>query len=168
MPSTYTIADQIHESGKAGKNCKISVDNGRENQKQIIEELMWLVKNMEINQTNYANDMRTLCTCLEKRDKEMEIMKIKHFDHVTDMQSQHAKEIETMKANHDREINFMQSKLSGLEENMTIMELNHSNQVIAMEASFQEEISAIQNQLSIMDDEMTIMTFDYNNQLATM
>ena len=65
-------------------------------------------------------------------------MKIKHSDHITDMQSQHSKKIETMKANHDTEINFMQSKLSGLEENITIKELNHSNQVTAMEASYQE------------------------------
>ena len=55
----------------------------------------------------------------------MEIMKIKHSDHITDMQSQHAKEMETMKANHDREIISMQSKLLVLQEKMTIMELNH-------------------------------------------
>jgi len=112
--------------------------------------------------------MRTLYTYLEKCDKEMEIMKIKHSNHVTDMKSQHAKEIETMKANHDKEINFMQSKLSSLEEKMMIMEFNHSNQVTAMEASYQEEIILIQNKLSTMDEEMTIMRFDYNNQLATM
>ena len=45
---------------------------------------------MEINQTNYTNDVRTLCTYLEKRNKEMEIT-----------QNQHAKEIEAMKTNHD-------------------------------------------------------------------
>ena len=45
---------------------------------------------MEINQTKYANDVRTLCTHLEKRNREMEIM-----------QNQHAKEIEAMKINHD-------------------------------------------------------------------
>ena len=109
-----------------------------------------LVKNMELNQeksiTDYVKDMRTLYTHLEKRDKEME----------------------TMKANHDREINFMQSKLSGLEENMKIMELNHSNQVTAMKASYREEISSIQNRLSTMDEEMAIMKFDYNNELTTM
>ena len=85
VPSTCTIVDQIHDSGKAGTN-----DNEKEDQKQIIQELMLLVKNMEINQTNYANDVRTLCTHLEKRNREMEIM-----------QNQHAKEIEAMKTNHD-------------------------------------------------------------------
>jgi len=37
---------------------------------------------MEINQTNYTNDVRTLCTHLEKHNREMEIM-----------QNQHAKEL---------------------------------------------------------------------------
>ena len=100
VPSTFTIANQIHDSGKAGTN-----ENGKENQKQIIQELMLLVQNMEINQTNYANDVRTLGTHLEKRNREMEIM-----------QNQHAKEIEAMKINHDTEISFMQSNLLGLEE----------------------------------------------------
>ena len=75
---------------KAGTNYKISVDNEKEDQKQIIQELMLLVKNMEINQTYYVNDVKTLCTHLEKRNREMEIM-----------QNQHAKEIEAMKTNHD-------------------------------------------------------------------
>jgi len=46
---------------------------------------------MELNQekfvTDYVKDMRTLYTHLEKRDKEMEIMKVKHSDHVTNMQN---------------------------------------------------------------------------------
>ena len=45
---------------------------------------------MEANQTNYVNDVRTLCTHLEKRNREIEIM-----------QNQHAKEIEAMKTNHE-------------------------------------------------------------------
>ena len=80
-PSICTVADQIHGSGKTGTSCQISVDNERENDKKIIEELMRLVKNMELNQenfvTNYVKVMRTSYTHLEKRDKEMEIMKIK-------------------------------------------------------------------------------------------
>jgi len=140
VPSTCTIADQIHDNGKARTN-----DNEKEDQKQIIHELMLLVKNMEINQTNYANDVRTLCTHLEKSNREMEIM-----------QNQHTKEIEAMKINHDTEISFMQSKLSGLEENMTTMKTNHDR-----------EINSMQNNLLTMDEEMTIMTFDHNNQLAT-
>ena len=72
LPSTCTIADH---SGKVGTNCKNSVDNEKEDHKQIIQELMLLVKNMEINQTNCANDVRILCTHLEKRNREMEIMK---------------------------------------------------------------------------------------------
>ena len=36
VPSTCTIADQIHDSGKAGTNCKNSVANEKEDQKQII------------------------------------------------------------------------------------------------------------------------------------
>jgi len=136
VPSTCTIANQIHDSGKAGTN-----DNEKENQKQIIQELMLLVKNMDINQTNYANDVRTLCTHLEKRNREMEIM-----------QNQHTKEIEAMKINHDTKIYFMQSKLSGLEENMATMKANHDR-----------EINSMQNKLLTMDEEMTIMTFDHNN-----
>ena len=69
MPSTCAITNQIHDSGKAGTN-----DNEKEDQKQIIQELMLLVKNMEINQTNYTDDVRTLCTHLEKHNREMEIM----------------------------------------------------------------------------------------------
>jgi len=83
---------------------------------------MLLVKNMEINQTNYANDVRTLCTHLEKRNREMEIM-----------QNQHTKEIEAMKINHDTEISFMQSKLSGLEEKMTTMQTNHKEEINSMQ-----------------------------------
>ena len=68
---------------------------------------------MELNQekfvTNYVKNMKTLYTHLEKRDKETKIMKIKHSDHVTDMQSQHAEEMETMKANHDRKRSSMQA-----------------------------------------------------------
>ena len=141
VPSPCTITDQIHDNGKAGTN-----DNEKEDHKQIIQELMLLVKNMEINQTNYANDVRALCTHLEKCNREMEIM-----------QNQHAKEIEAMKTNHDTEISFMQSKLSGLEENMMTMKANHDR-----------EINSMQNKLLTMDEEMTIMTFDHNNQLATM
>lgn len=91
---------------------------------------------MEINQTNYANDVRTLCAHLEKRNKEMEIMKIKHFDHITDMQNQHAKEIEAMKTNHDTKISFMQSNLSGIEENMTTMKSNHDRKLILCKTSY--------------------------------
>lgn len=87
---------------------------------------------MDISQTNYANDVRTLCTHLEKRNKEMEIMKIKHSDYITNMQNQHAKEIEAMKANHDTKISFMQSKLSGLEETMTTMKANHDTEINSM------------------------------------
>ena len=136
VSSTCTIADQVHDSGKAGTN-----DNEKEDQKQIIQELMLLVKNMEINQTNYVNEARTLCTHLEKRNKEMEII-----------QNEHAKEIEAMKTNHDTEISFIQSKLSGLEENMKIMKANHDR-----------EINSMQNKLLTMDEEMTIMIFDHNN-----
>ena len=63
MPSTCTVADQIHHNGKTGTSCQISVDNERENDKQITEELMRLVKNMELSQekfvTDYVKDMRT-------------------------------------------------------------------------------------------------------------
>jgi len=141
VPSTCTIADQIHDSEKAGTK-----DNEKEDHKHIIQKLMLLVKNMEINQTDYANDVRTLCTHLEKHNRGMEIM-----------QNQHAKEIEAMKINHDTEISFMQSKLSNLEENMTTMKANHDR-----------EINSMQNKLLTMDEEMTIMTFDHNNQFATM
>jgi len=98
VPSNCTITNQIHDSRKAGTSYQISVDNERENEKQIIEELMRLVKNMDINQekfaTDYVKDMRTLYTHMEKRDKEME----------------------TMKANHDKEINSMQNKLLTMDE----------------------------------------------------
>lgn len=69
LSSTCTVSDQFHDSGKAGTN-----DNEKEDQKKIIQDLMLLVKNMEINQTNYVNDVRTLCTHLEKRNREIEIM----------------------------------------------------------------------------------------------
>ena len=74
MPSTCTVANQIHDSGKAGTNYQISVDNERENHKHIIEELTQLVKNMQLSKKKligyYAKDMRNLYTHLEKRDKE--------------------------------------------------------------------------------------------------
>lgn len=41
VPSTCTIADQIHDNGKSGTN-----DNEKEDHRQIIQELMLLVKNM--------------------------------------------------------------------------------------------------------------------------
>ena len=139
VSSTSTIADQDHDSEKAGTN-------DREEQRQIIQDLMMLVKNMESNQTSYVNDVRTLCTHLEKRNREMEIV-----------QSQHAKEIEAIKTNHETEIRIMQSKMSGLEENMVTMKADHDR-----------EIDSMQNKLLTMDEEMTIMMFDHNNQLATM
>jgi len=141
VSSTGTVADQVHDSGKSGTN-----DDEREEQKQIIQDLMTLVKNMESNQTNYINDVRTLCTHLEKRNREMEIV-----------QNQHVKEIEAMKTKYETEIRIMQSKISGLEENMVTMKADHDR-----------EIDSMQNKLLIMDEEMTIMTFDHNNQLATM
>jgi len=61
-----------------------------------------------------------------------------------------------MKINHDTKNCFIQSKLSGLEENMTTMKANHDR-----------EINSMQRKLLTMDEEMTIMTFDHNNKLAT-
>lgn len=107
---------------KQGQIVKTVLTMKRKIRSKLIQELMRLVKNMEINQTNYANDVRTLCTHLEKRNKEMQIM-----------QNQHAKEIEAMKTNHDTEISFMQSKLSGLEENMTNMQANHKEKINSMQ-----------------------------------
>ena len=49
------------------------------------------------------------------------------------MQNQHTKEIEAMKTNHDTKISFMQSKLSGLEENMTTMQENHNKEINSMQ-----------------------------------
>jgi len=141
VSSIGTITDQVHDSRKAGIS-----DNEKGEQKQIIQDLMMLVKNMERNQTNYANDVKTLCTHLEKRNREMEVV-----------QNQHAKEIEAIKTNHETEIRIMQSKMSGLEESMTTMKADHDR-----------EIDSMQNKLLTMDEEMTIMTFDHNNQLATM
>jgi len=78
--STCTIGRRIHDSGKAETSCQISVDNEKENDKHLIEELKQLVKDMrfsqtqlvkimELNQekiiTNYVKDMRTLYTQLE-------------------------------------------------------------------------------------------------------
>ena len=60
----------VEKQGQITKSVS-TVDNEKEDQNKIIQELMRLVKNMEINQTNYANDMRTLRTHLEKHDKEM-------------------------------------------------------------------------------------------------
>ena len=85
VSSTSTIADQVHDSGKSGTN-----DNEREEQKQILQDLMMRVRNMEINQTNYVNDVKTLCTHLEKRNREIEVT-----------QNQHAKEIEAMKTKYE-------------------------------------------------------------------
>lgn len=141
VSSTGTIVDQVHNSGKSGTN-----DNEKEEQKQIIQDLMTLVKNIESNQNNYVNDVKTLCTHLEKRNREMEIV-----------QNQRAKEIEAMKTKYETEIRIMQSKMSGLEENMVTMKADHDR-----------EIDSMQNKLLTMDEEMTIMTFDHNNQLATM
>jgi len=76
--STENIADQVHDSEKSGTN-----DNEREEQQQILQDLMMIIRNMESNQTSYVNDVRTLCTHLEKRTREIEVM-----------QNHHAKEIE--------------------------------------------------------------------------
>ena len=86
---------------------------------------------MELNQekiiTDYVKDMRTSYTQLEKRDEEMEVMKIKHSDHVAtivekctqkmddmriDMQSQHAKEMETMEINHSNHMTTIQNLIA--------------------------------------------------------
>ena len=141
VSSTGNIADQVHDSEKSGTN-----DNEREEQKQIIRDLMMLVRNMEINQTNYVNDVKTLCTHLEKCNREIEVT-----------QSHHAKEIEAIKTNYETEIRIMQSRLSVLEENMVTMKADHD-----------KEIDSMQNKLLTMDEEMTIMTFNHNNQVADM
>ena len=140
VSSTGNIADQVHDSEKSGTN-----DNEREEQKQILRDLMMLVRNMEINQTNYVNDVKTLCTHLEKRNREIEVT-----------QNQHAKEIEAMKTKYETEIRSMQSKMSVLEENMVTMKadhdreidsmtFNHNNQLADMQANHKEEINFMQH-----------------------
>lgn len=39
VPSTCTVARRIHDIGKTRTNCQINVDNERENDKHVIEEL---------------------------------------------------------------------------------------------------------------------------------
>lgn len=60
-----------------------------------------LGKNMELNQekiiTDYIKDMRTLYTQLEKRDEEMESMKIKHSNHVATIVEKCAQNMEAMR-----------------------------------------------------------------------
>ena len=90
--------------------------------------------------------MKTLCTHLEKRSREIEVT-----------QNQHAKEIEAMKTKYETEIGNMHSKMSVLEENMVTMKADHD-----------KEIDSMQSKLLTMDEEMTIMTFNHNNQLADM
>lgn len=136
-----TILNQVYDSEKSGTN-----DYEREEQKQIMQDLMMLVKNTESNQANYVNDVRTLCTHLEKRNREIEVT-----------QNQRAKEIEAMKTRYETEIGNMQSKISGLEENMVTIKADHDR-----------EIDSMQNKLLTMDKEMTIMTFNHNNQVADM
>jgi len=86
-----------------------------------------MVKNMEINQEkfviDYVNDMRTLYTYLQKKDKEME----------------------TMKANHDGEINYVQNKLLTMNEEMTIMTFDYSNQLATMQANHKKEINSMKH-----------------------
>ena len=67
VSSTGNIAD--HHSEKSGIN-----DNEKEEQKQIIQDLKMLVKNLESNQTNLINDVKNLSTHMEKRNKEIEDM----------------------------------------------------------------------------------------------
>lgn len=166
-PSTCTVAREIHDSGKAGTSYQISVDNERENDKHLIEELKQLVKDiqfsqkqlvkyMELNQekivTNYVKDMRTLYTQLEKHDEEMEIMKSKHSDHVTtvvekcaqnmeDIRTNMQKEMKTMKANHGKEINSMQSKFLTMDEEMNIMRFDYNNLLATMQANHKIDIN---------------------------
>lgn len=127
-----------------------------------------LVKNMELNQekliADYANDMRTLYTQLEKCDEQMEIMKIKHSDHVvtvvekcahnmkamrTDTQSHHEKEMSTIQvkyntmmeateSGHDKERTSMQSYL-------LVMREKHAKEMETMKANHDREISSMQN-----------------------
>ena len=85
VSSTGNIVDQVHDSEKSGTN-----NSEREEQKQIIQDLMMLVRNMESNQTSLINDVKTLCTHLEKRNRELEVT-----------QNQHAKEIEAMKIKYE-------------------------------------------------------------------
>ena len=141
MSSTRNIADQVHDSEKSGTN-----NSEREEQKQIIQDLMMLVRNMESNQTSLINDVKTLCTHLEKRNRELEVT-----------QNQHAKEIEAMKIKYETKIRSMQRKMLVLEENMVTMKADHDR-----------EIDSMQNKLLTMEEEMTIMTFNHNNQLADM
>lgn len=106
-----TVARQIHDSGKAGTRCQINIENERENDKYLIKELKQLVKGMQFNQTqlvkvmelnqeiliaDYAKDMKTLYTKLEKWDEVIEIMKINHFDHIATVVEKCAQKMEAM------------------------------------------------------------------------
>ena len=159
VSSTRNIAD--HHSEKSGIN-----DNEKEEQKQIIQDLKMLVKNLESNQTNLINDVKTLRTHLEKRNREIEVT-----------QSHHAKEIEAIKTNYETEIRIMQSRLSVLEENMVTMKanhdreidsmtFNHNNQLDNMQANHKEEINFMQHYLMDIKEKNNKMIKDMEEHHA--
>jgi len=146
VSSTGTIADQVHDSEKSGIN-----DNEKEEQKQIIQDLMMLVKNMESNQTNLINDVKTLCTHLEKRNREMEIVQNQHAKEIEAMKTKYETEIGNMQANHEEEINSMQHCLMNIkEENVKVikdMEEHHAGQISAIKIEHSRQMDAIRIQV---------------------
>ena len=64
--------------------------------------------------------MRTLYTQLEKHDEEMEIMKIKHSDHITTVVEKCAQNMEVMRtdmqSHHEKERTSMQNYLLVMRE----------------------------------------------------
>ena len=87
------------------------------------------------------------------------------------MQNRHTKEIEAMKINHDTEISFMQSKMSGLEENMMTMQANHKKEInsiqrclMTMEEDHAREISAIRVEHSSQIHAIKIQFQKYQQQ----
>jgi len=65
---------------------------------------------------DHSRDIKTLFTKLEKRDEELESMKVNHFDQVADMQNN----LITMVANHKEEMNSIQVNYDKVIKDMKI------------------------------------------------
>ena len=109
--STCTTTTQIHDSGEVETSCQISVDND----KHLVNELIQMVKDIQLNQAQVIKNMEA---------NQAQIIKKMELNQ------------EKIIADHAREIGSMQSKLLALEENMTIMEVNHEKEMNGMKNFF--------------------------------
>lgn len=160
---------------------KINIDNEKKNVKHVIKELKQMMKDMQFSQAqlmktmelnderliaDHAKDMRTIYIKLlaieEKRDEELEIMKVNHFNQMTTMQNyqitmeaNHKEEMSSIKINRDKVIKDVRASQMALQNKLQVMEVTQYNQTIifqnmmdTMEENHAREINATKDEHS--------------------